>query len=107
MNEETVRQVLDPFFTTKGTKKVGLGLPLLAHAARESDGDIKIESEIDKGTRVMATFGYNNIDCKPIGNMEQTLKALIAGNMEVDFVYEHKMDESVFRFAVRITVVYR
>lgn len=101
MNEETVRKVLDPFFTTKSKKKVGLGLPLLAHAARESEGDIKIESEIDKGTRVLANFGYSHIDRKPIGNMEKTLKTLIAGNTEVDFIYEHKRGESVIRFDTR------
>ncbi len=98
MNEETVRKALDPFFTTKSKKKVGLGLSLLAHAARESEGDIKIESEVDKGTSVMATFGYSHIDRKPIGNMEKTLKTLITGNTEVDFIYEHKSDESVVRF---------
>lgn len=101
MNEETVRKALDPFFTTKGTKKVGLGLPLLAHAARESEGDIKIESEINKGTRVLATFSYSHIDRKPIGNMNETINTLIAGNPEIDFLYEHRDDEVVYRLDTR------
>jgi hypothetical protein len=97
IDEETIKKVFDPFFTTKATRKVGLGLPLLSQAARESGGDIEIESEVGRGTRVKATFGYSNIDRKPLGNMEATLTTLIAGNPEVDFIYEHKRDEFEYR----------
>lgn len=93
IDEETIKKVLDPFFTTKTTRKVGLGLPLLSQAARESGGDVQIESEVGRGTRVKATFGYSHIDRKPLGNMEATLRALIAGNPEIDFIYEHKKGE--------------
>lgn len=101
MDEETVKKVLDPFFTTKTTRKVGLGLPLLSQAARESGGDIEIESKVGKGTRVKATFRYSHIDCKPLGNMEATLRTLIVGNPEVDFIYEHKKGEQEYRVDTR------
>ncbi len=94
---ETMKKVLDPFFTTKVTRKVGLGLPLLSQAARESGGDIAIESRVGRGTRVKATFGYSHIDRKPLGSMETTLTTLIVGNPEVDFIYEHKKDELDYR----------
>lgn len=97
MDEETLKKILDPFFTTRTTRRVGLGLPLLSQAARESGGDIEMESKIGRGTRVKATFGYSHIDRKPLGNIEMTLTTLIVGNPEVDFVYEHKTDESVYR----------
>jgi len=93
IDEETIKKVVDPFFTTRTTRKVGLGLPLLSQAARESGGDVEIESKVGRGTRVKATFGYSHIDRKPLGNMEKTLITLIAGNPEVDFRYEHKKDE--------------
>jgi signal transduction histidine kinase len=93
MDEETIKKVLDPFFTSRTTRKVGLGLPLLSQAARESGGDIKIESKVGRGTRIKASFGYSHIDRKPLGNIEETLITLIAGNPETDFVYEHKKDE--------------
>ena len=92
-----MKRVLDPFFTTKATRKVGLGLPLLSQAARESGGDVEIESKVGRGTKVKATFGYSHIDRKPLGNMEMTLTTLIAGNPEVDFIYEHKRDELEYR----------
>ena len=93
IDEETIKKVIDPFFTTRTTRKVGLGLPLLSQAARESGGDVEIASKVGKGTKITATFGYSHIDRKPLGNMEITLITLIAGNPEVDFIYEHKSDE--------------
>ena len=93
MDAETVKKVLNPFFTTGTTRKVGLGLSLLSQAARESGGDVEIESKVGRGTRVKATFGYGHVDRKPLGNMEATLITLIAGNPEVDFTYEHKKGE--------------
>jgi len=97
IDEETVKKVLDPFFTTRTTRRVGLGLPLLSQAARESGGDVEIESKVGRGTRIKATFGYSHIDRKPLGNMKTTLTTLIAGNPEVDFIYEHKNDELEYR----------
>lgn len=97
MDEETVNKVLDPFFTTRTTRKVGLGLSLLGQAARESGGNIEIESQAGGGTRVEATFGYSHIDRKPLGNMQATLTTLIVGNPEVDFIYEHKKGELEYR----------
>ncbi len=101
IDEETVKKVLDPFFTTRTTRKVGLGLPLLRQAARESGGDVEIESKVGRGTRVKATFGYSHIDRKPLGNMKATLTTLIVGNPEVDFIYEHKEDELEYRLDTR------
>jgi len=101
IDEATAKKVLDPFFTTKATRKVGLGLPLLSQSARESGGDMEIASEVGRGTRVKATFGYSHIDRKPLGNMATTLKTLVAGNPEVDFIYEHKNDELEYRLDTR------
>lgn len=90
MDAETLKKAMDPFFTTRTTRRIGLGLSLLGQAARESGGGIQIESKLGKGTRVKATFGYSHIDRKPFGDMEATLKTLIVGNPEVDFIYEYK-----------------
>ena len=101
IDEETIKKVIDPFFTTRTTRKVGLGLPLLSQAAKESGGDVELESKVGKGTKITATFGYSHIDRKPLGNMEITLITLIAGNPEVDFIYEHKSDELESRVDTR------
>lgn len=101
MDEATVKRVLDPFFTTRTTRKVGLGLPMLAQSARESGGDLKIISEVGKGTTVKATFQYDHPDRRPIGNIKETLMSLVSSHPEVDFVYEHKRGEEVLRLDTR------
>ncbi len=90
MDEDTIKMAQDPFFTTKSNKRVGLGIPFLAQSARESMGDISIISKKKQGTTITATFKYNHIDRKPLGDIEKTLTVLIAANPEIDFVYEHK-----------------
>ncbi len=97
MDEATVKKVLDPFYTTRTTRRVGLGLPLLAQAARETGGDIEISSEPGKGTRIRASFQHSHIDRKPLGDMEETLVTLIAGHPEIHFTYEHRDGETSFR----------
>lgn len=92
MDEEIAKKALDPFFTTKNVRKVGLGLPLLAQATKEAEGEFAIDSKPDEGTRITATFKYSHIDRKPLGNMGETMVVLIAGNPEIDFLYEHKKD---------------
>jgi len=101
IDKKTMKKVLDPFFTTKTTRKVGLGLALLKQSARESGGDVEIESKVDTGTRVKAVFNYSHIDRKPLGDIAATLVTLIAGNPEVDFIYEHTNDESKYRMDTR------
>ena len=88
MNDETRRRSLDPFFTTKGGKRVGLGLPLLAQAAEEAGGKLEVQSAPGKGTKVIATFGLSHIDRKPLGNIEETLQCLKATHPEVCFRFE-------------------
>jgi signal transduction histidine kinase len=94
MDKKTLRNVLDPFFTTKNTKRVGLGLSLLAQSAEESGGSIKIESKPGQGTKVKAVFGYSHIDRKPLGDVNKSLKVLIAANPDINFIYEYHKDNS-------------
>lgn len=98
MDEETVKKVRDPFFTTRTTRRVGLGIPLLAAAAREAEGDLSIDSQEGQGTRIRATFRYSHIDRKPLGDIQETLKALIVANPDVEFFFEHRAGDQVSRF---------
>ena len=93
MNKEMINKVLDPFYTTRTTRKVGLGLSLLAQAAKESNGDFKINSKIGVGTEVKAAFQYSHIDRKPIGNMNDTIVTLIISHPEINFIYEYQNEE--------------
>jgi len=93
MDEEALKNVLDPFFTTRKTRKVGLGLPLLAQSAEESRGSIKIESKPGQGTKVKATFGYSHIDRRPLGDIYESLKVLIVANPDINFIYEYQKND--------------
>jgi anti-sigma regulatory factor (Ser/Thr protein kinase) len=94
-------KLTDPFVTTRTTRRVGLGLPLLAAAAQRCDGDFKVTSEAHKGTRVVATFQFNHIDRAPLGDIASTITTLIIGNSDIDFVYTHTIDEREFNLDTR------
>ena len=96
MEPEMFEHACDPFYTTRTTRKVGLGIPLLAQAARDSMGDIKITTEKGKGSTITATFQYDHIDRKPLGDIEKTMIVLIASNPDIDFVLEHKKNNDLY-----------
>ncbi|HXF06172.1 MAG TPA: ATP-binding protein [Blastocatellia bacterium] len=88
MDEETLSRSLDPFFTTKTGRRIGLGLPFLAQAAEEAEGKLSIESTPGRGTKVTATFRLSHIDRKPLGDIEETIRCLRATHPEVCFRFE-------------------
>ncbi|MCP4201487.1 MAG: ATP-binding protein [bacterium] len=92
MDDEMRRKALDPFFTTRTTRRIGLGLPLLAQAARESGGSLELESAPGKGTTVRAEFQLSHPDRKPLGDMAATLGAILAGRPELDLRFEYERD---------------
>ena len=98
MDEEVSQKAIDPFFTTRSSRKVGLGLSLMDQATREAGGMLRIESELGKGTIVTATFQYHHIDRKPLGNMTETMTTLLLGNPELDMIYTHKKEGKVYIF---------
>jgi len=95
MDEQMVNQVLDPFYTTKDGKRVGLGLPLLAQAAKEAGGDMEINSVPDEGTLIRARFQLDHPDLKPLGEMLETMATLACAHPKVQFVFEHKRDGAI------------
>jgi anti-sigma regulatory factor (Ser/Thr protein kinase) len=90
MRPEDARRALDPFFTTRTTRRVGLGLALLAAAARATGGDVTVESEEGRGTRVRAVFGGSHLDRQPLGDVETTVLVLVAGNPDVEVRFRHE-----------------
>ena len=90
MDEQTADRALDPFYTTKSGKRVGLGLPMLAQATREAGGKMEIRTAPGKGTLVRATFGLSHPDVKPVGDMIQTMATLVCAHPKAHFVFEHR-----------------
>jgi signal transduction histidine kinase len=89
MDEETMRRAPDPFYTSKPGKRVGLGLSLLAQAAREGGGSFTIESEPDGGTHLIARFVLSHPDRKPLGDIDGTVHMLQLTHPDIVFEYKH------------------
>ena len=95
MDEEVVKAVIDPFYTTRTTRSVGLGVPLLKLAAEQTGGKISITSETEKkspshhGTEVTADFNKKHIDFTPLGDVISTVTTLIQGHPDTDFYFKH------------------
>lgn len=96
MDGETLAKVLDPFFTTKKVRRVGLGLPMLAQAAESTGGRLILNSEPGQGTRLKVTFGLGHIDRQPLGDVAGVMVSLIAGNPDVDFTYHHEHGNQIY-----------
>ena len=102
MTPAETKKAVNPFFTTRTTRKVGLGVPLFAAAAKRCGGELTIYSKPGKGTRITASFILNHWDTPPMGDMAGTLITLIVGNPKVDFVYRHKRGKMEYLFDTRI-----
>ncbi len=93
---EKLDRLQDPFVTSRTTRRVGLGLPLLAAAAERCDGKMEVTVGSAGGTKVAATFGHSHIDRAPMGDMASTMTTLIMGNPQIDFVYTHTINGDDF-----------
>lgn len=103
MSEEIVKGVTDPFYTTRTTRKVGLGLPLLKMAAEQTGGKIEITSSQGEnhGTSVKAVFYKNHLDFTPLGDVISTITTLIQGHPDTDFLFVHQKNEKEVRLDTR------
>ena len=94
MDDATRRQCLDPFFTTKEGKSVGLGLPFLAQSAEETGGTLVVASMKGKGTKIVATYQLSHIDRKPLGDLDGTIRCLKETHPEINLFYEFESNHS-------------
>ncbi len=101
MSQDELKRALDPFYTTKKVRRVGLGLPMLKLAAEQTGGNFKMASKEGRGTTVSVTFGHSHIDRQPLGDVGLTIVTLILGSPQVDFIYTHKKDGRQYRLDTR------
>jgi len=101
MSPELLQSVIDPFTTSRTTRKVGMGIPLLKLAAENTGGGIELSSTLGVGTTISATFGYSHIDRQPLGDMAETMLGIVTSYEEIDFVYIHKTDIGQYQFDTR------
>jgi len=98
MDKKLRARALDPFVTTKTVRRIGLGLSLLAQAAKAAGGKLTLRSRPGQGTKVRATFELSHVDRKPLGNIAQTLAMLIVAHPDLDIRYSHKSGKKTYIF---------
>lgn len=101
MTKEQVEKVTDPFYTTRTTRRVGLGVPFFKQAAESTGGSFRIESEIGKGTSVKAEFILSSIDRMPLGDISSTVYTLITMHEDRDIVYRYQVDERGYELTTK------
>lgn len=99
MSAELLKQATNPFFTSRKTRKVGLGIPLLKQNAEAAGGTFSLESEPGKGTTLCAGFQLENVDRPPTGDIYEALYLLLLSYREIELVYRHKTDKGDFRIS--------
>ena len=99
MAPELLARVSDPFTTTRTTRKMGLGLPLLRMAAEQTGGTLSIESALGVGTTVKALFRADHIDCPPVGDMAGSITLLLQGAPELELTYIHRVEREQISLA--------
>lgn len=101
MDAETAQKVVDPFYTSRTTRKVGLGIPMFKANAEQCGGSFTLASEPGAGTVLTAVFRCSHIDRVPLGNMADTIMAMVMANPEGNLVYRHSLDDRLFSMDTR------
>lgn len=98
MTPEAVARAVDPFYTTRTTRRIGLGLPLLRHAAELTGGGLQVASTPGAGTTVRATFRLSHVDRQPLGDVAETIIGILANAAGVDVRYRHERNGRIIAF---------
>lgn len=101
MNTEQAARVTDPFFTSRTTRKVGLGVPFFKYAAECTGGSFSIRTGEGQGTTVTAVFVLSHIDRMPLGDISATIHTLITCHPEIHFVYSYRYNGNAFTLDTR------
>jgi hypothetical protein len=98
MDADRVARVVDPFVTSRSTRKVGLGIPLLKAAAEACNGFLEISSVLGKGTTLTVEFQLSHIDRMPLGDLASTWITLLVSSPEIHWLFQYQVNESCFEF---------
>lgn len=98
MDDEMVQRITDPFTTSRTTRKVGLGIPLLKAAAEACEGSLEINSVLGKGTTLTVNFKRSHIDRMPLGDIASTILTLVIGSPEIHWVFRYRVNDREFVF---------
>lgn len=101
MTAEILERVADPYYTSRKTRKVGMGIPLFRQTAQQSGGDLMIESQPGKGTKVVTSLQHDHIDRPVLGDIAGVVSLIAGSNPEKDFIYKHHVNGNEYIFDTR------
>lgn len=96
MDKDLLEKVADPFYTTRTTRKVGLGIPFFKYSAEVTGGHFYIASQVGIGTEIGCTYRLSHIDRIPLGDMVSTIHTLIIFHPDIDFLYRYQVEKEFF-----------
>lgn len=101
MNEETAKSIFNPFTTSRTTRKIGLGIPLLKESCEQSGGSLELHSKKGTGTKITASFERNSFNRPPLGNIGGTVSALISCNPHVLFTFKFIYEDAEYTISTK------
>jgi hypothetical protein len=101
MTTDQIRRAHDPYYTSRKSRNVGLGLSLFKQNAEQTGGSFEIDSEVGKGTRISAVFKKNHIDCPAKGDLVGTIHQLICGNTHIEFFFQYSKNHEIYELDTR------
>jgi len=101
MDEETIQAVISPFYSTRTTRKIGLGIPLIKQSCEASNGSFELQSKVNEGTTLTMEWQYSHIDTVPIGDIGATMMTLIGANSKIDYLLHYQSESNALVFDTR------
>ena len=101
MDQKTIAKVCDPFYTTRTTRKVGLGIPIFKENIEATGGTFTISSSLGNGTEVIGSFVKDHLDTPPMGNIVDTIITLIQADEKIDYLFKYTTDDFEFKLDTR------
>jgi len=98
MSAKQLENVRNPFYTTRNTRKVGLGMSFLDQLASQCNGNLVIESEVGKGTKLTLNYQRSHFDAPPIGDIASSMIALIQADGKMEYLFSYEIDRTNFEF---------
>lgn len=98
LSEDHLKSVMDPFFTSRKTRKVGMGIPLFKQNAELTGGRLSISSTLGEGTTVEAFFKRSHLDCPSMGDLAEIIALISGGNCQIDFEFIYTSDNGIYQF---------
>jgi hypothetical protein len=101
MDENVLKQAVSPFYTSRKTRNVGLGLPFIKWLCEQTEGSFEILSELNKGTTLHFTLKHHHIDMPPLGDLGEMIVLITQIKSLDQYVFTYRKNENTFTFDLK------